>query len=178
MTKVRKLFDLRGEVPQNEVPFFITAGAAVVLVLWQLLCSLGISKNILPTPFSVLKAIPELFFEEHLMTDIAYSVRLNIFGYLEACALAIPLGMAIGMFPLFREMFKKHIDSVRFLPITALTGIFIFWFGIGNNMKVFIPSVLSELFDDIRVLVAISWTYIIIAEMLNMNRGVGAALYE
>ena len=79
---------------------------------------------------------------------------------------------------MFREMFKKHIDSVRFLPITALTGIFIFWFGIGNNMKVFIPSVLSELFDDIRVLVAISWTYIIIAEMLNMNRGVGAALYE
>lgn len=42
----------------------------------------------------------------------------------------------------------------------------------------FIPSVLSELFDDTRVLVAISWTYIIIAEMLNMNRGIGAALYE
>lgn len=37
---------------------------------------------------------------------------------------------------------------------------------------------MSELFDDTRVLVAISWTYIIIAEMLNMNRGIGAALYE
>ena len=125
------------------------------------------------------------------------------------------------MFPLFREMFKKPIDVIRFLPITALTGIFIYWFGIGDNMKVqflafgiivylipivinkvnnvsetyvqmlrtlgakdfsvitkvFIPSVISEIFDDIRVLVAISWTYIIIVEMLNRTQGIGSLIY-
>jgi NitT/TauT family transport system permease protein len=36
---------------------------------------------------------------------------------------------------------------------------------------VYIPAVLSKISDDIRVLVAISWTYIIVAEMINSSRG-------
>jgi NitT/TauT family transport system permease protein len=39
--------------------------------------------------------------------------------------------------------------------------------------SVFIPAVLSKIIDDIRVLVAISWTYITIAESLNMTNGIG-----
>jgi NitT/TauT family transport system permease protein len=42
---------------------------------------------------------------------------------------------------------------------------------------VFIPGVLSKLSDDIRVLVAISWTYIIVAELVNRSGGVGALAY-
>lgn len=222
MKKFLRFFDLRGEVPHNEALLISTFGTAMVFVLWQFLCILGISKNILPTPFSVIKATFELFFVDNLIDDIIYSLRINMLGYIEAVGLAIPIGMLIGMFPLFREMFKKHIDAIRFLPITALTGIFIYWFGIEDNMKVqflafgifvylipvvinkvkavnetyvqmlrtlnatdfqiirkvFIPSVLSEIFDDIRVLVAISWTYIIIVEMLNRTHGIGSAIYS
>jgi len=37
---------------------------------------------------------------------------------------------------------------------------------------------MSKLFDDIRVIVAISWTYIIIAEMVNSNDGgIGAMIF-
>ncbi len=43
--------------------------------------------------------------------------------------------------------------------------------------SVFIPAVWSRIFDDIRVLVAISWTYIIVAEMLNSTGGVGSSCY-
>lgn len=43
---------------------------------------------------------------------------------------------------------------------------------------VYIPSVLSRLFDDIRVLTAISWTYIIVAEGVNSNQGgIGTLIY-
>ncbi|MEM8910095.1 MAG: ABC transporter permease subunit, partial [Bacteroidota bacterium] len=42
---------------------------------------------------------------------------------------------------------------------------------------VYIPSVMSKLIDDIRVLTAISWTYIIIAELLNKEGGIGALMY-
>jgi NitT/TauT family transport system permease protein len=38
---------------------------------------------------------------------------------------------------------------------------------------VFLPSVISKIIDDIRILVAISWTYITIAEALNMTSGIG-----
>ncbi|MBX2877529.1 MAG: ABC transporter permease subunit, partial [Saprospiraceae bacterium] len=43
--------------------------------------------------------------------------------------------------------------------------------------SVYFPSVFSKLMDDIRVLTAISWTYIIIAELLNRQGGLGALIY-
>lgn len=44
--------------------------------------------------------------------------------------------------------------------------------------KVFLPDVLGRVFDDIRVLVAISWTYITIAEVINSTEGgLGAMAY-
>ena len=43
---------------------------------------------------------------------------------------------------------------------------------------VYVPSVLSRLSDDIRVLTAISWTYIIVIEGINSNQGgLGSLIY-
>lgn len=39
--------------------------------------------------------------------------------------------------------------------------------------RVYFPSVLSRVSDDTRVLVAISWTYIVVAEMMNQVGGLG-----
>lgn len=42
---------------------------------------------------------------------------------------------------------------------------------------VYIPSVLSKIIDDVRVLTAISWTYIILAEAAGRTTGLGAYIY-
>lgn len=44
--------------------------------------------------------------------------------------------------------------------------------------SVYIPSVVSRLSDDIRVLTAISWTYIIIAESIGSRGGLGAMIWR
>jgi NitT/TauT family transport system permease protein len=44
--------------------------------------------------------------------------------------------------------------------------------------KVFVPGVLSRVSDDIRVLTAISWTYIIVAELVNNEGGIGALIFR
>jgi NitT/TauT family transport system permease protein len=44
--------------------------------------------------------------------------------------------------------------------------------------KVYLPSVLSKLSEDIRILTAISYTYIIVAEMVNNEGGVGSMIYS
>ncbi len=44
--------------------------------------------------------------------------------------------------------------------------------------SVYIPSVVSRLSDDIRVLTAISWTYIIIAESIGSRGGLGALIWR
>ena len=42
---------------------------------------------------------------------------------------------------------------------------------------VYMPYVFSKIIDDIRVLTAISWTYITIAEMLNKGGGIGELIW-
>ncbi|MEM8525515.1 MAG: ABC transporter permease subunit [Bacteroidota bacterium] len=177
---------------------------------------------ILPTPLQVVKAFPKLLQKDQLINNTFLSIWRNLQGYFWAVLISIPLGFIIGLYPLFRGLFGKQVDALRYLPLTALVGVFITWFGIGESMKisflafgiivyllpvviqrifeaedvylktvftlgatnwdtiktVYIPSVMSKLIDDIRVLTAISWTYIIIAELLNKQGGVGAMIYN
>ena len=176
---------------------------------------------VLPPPIQVFSSYDELFRQDDLANQTLRSIWLNIQGYFWAIFISIIIGFIIGLFPLFRGLFSKQTDALRYLPLTALTGVFILWFGIEDQMKiaflafgiivyllpivvqridevedvylktvftlrannwqtirsVYIPSVMSKLMDDIRVLTAISWTYIIIAELLNRQGGIGSLIY-
>lgn len=176
---------------------------------------------ILPKPSQVVRSYPSLVVDDDLASNTWRSIWINLQGYFWAVLLSVPLGFMIGLFPIFRGLFSKQVDALRYLPLTALTGLFIIWFGIEDQMKiaflafgiivyllpvvvqriheveevftqtaftlganswqtirsVFFPSVMSKLMDDIRVLTAISWTYIIIAELLNREGGVGSLIY-
>lgn len=216
-----KLFKLRGDLNKKEKKFLSIAGLVVILVFWGILfASKLFPEALFPSPIKVVTSLPELFKEDGLIGNIIYSLKLNFLGYIAALAISLPIGFAMGLFPIFREMFSKVVDSGRFLPLTAVTGLFIAWFGIYDFMKisflafgitlylipvvvnrvkeldqvyvdtahtlgattwhkiryVFIPGVMSKVFDDVRVVVAISWTYIIIAEMLNKTEGIGALI--
>jgi NitT/TauT family transport system permease protein len=175
----------------------------------------------LPSPLTVLASFKELHYEDGLIINSIQSIKLNLLGYLVAISISIPIGFLLGLIPLFRGLFSKIVDSFRFIPLTAVTGIFILWLGMENQMKVsflafgiivylipvvvqrinevedvylktvftlgatnwqtirsvYIPAVISKLSDDIRVLTAISWTYITIAEMLNQNGGIGNMIW-
>jgi NitT/TauT family transport system permease protein len=217
--KVSDLFELRGELDQRTSMSVSALGFLLLLVVWQAIPTLGlIPQSLLPTPTTVLASFKELHFEDYLVRNCLYSLRLNMLGYVEAIAIALPIGFIVGLFPLFRSMAEFMMKASRFVPLAAATGLFISWFGIGDNMKVqflavsiivyllpvvvqriddvenvylqtaftlgankwqtitsvFLPAVLSRVWKDISVLVAISWTYITIAEALNMTGGVGA----
>jgi len=177
---------------------------------------------ILPPPQEVFISYPDLVQNDGLIKNAFKSLWLNIKGYLWALVLAIPIGFLIGLLPVFRGMFNRPVEALRYLPLTALTGVFMAWFGTSDTMKVaflafgilvyllpvivqrinevkdvylktvftiganpiqtirsvYIPSVMSRVWDDIRVLTAISWTYIIVAELVNSSEGgVGAMIF-
>jgi NitT/TauT family transport system permease protein len=216
------LFTLRGSTSKQASSVMTFTGIAALLLIWELAVWCGfISEGLLPSPVSVFKAYGPLLHRDDLIPNVIYSFRLNLWSYLEAIAIAVPLGFIIGLFPVFRESLRTPLDALRFLPMTALVGPFIGWFGIADNMKiqflaaciavyllpvvvqrvqetneiyvqavltlsakqwhritkVFIPDVMSKVFDDIRVMVAISWTYLIVAEGVNNTGGVGAMCY-
>ena len=176
---------------------------------------------VLPPPPAVVQSYPELFTKDNLPVEALRSIWLNIQGYFWAISISLVFGFIIGLYPLFRGLFSKQTNALRYLPLTALTGVFILWFGIEDEMKiaflafgiivyllpvvvqridevesvylktvftlgatdwqtirsVYIPAVMSKLMDDIRVLTAISWTYIIIAELLNRAGGIGSLIF-
>jgi len=182
-----------------------------------------VDKAILPSPFAVLGSFKELHFENFLVKNTWISIKLNVLGYIEAIVFSLLIGFIIGLVPFFKSLWSRYIDAIRFVPLAAVTGLFIAWFGIYIDMKiqflafgifvflvpvvvqrisevdqiyiqtsytlgasswqtirkVYWPHVTSKIIDDVRVLTAISWTYIIVAELVNTEEGgLGALIFK
>src|SRR5690606_35425193 len=200
-------------------------GLGVVLAAWVLVTSGEdpmVARGILPSPWRVLSSYGELFNQNELIRNAGFSIGLNLAGYVEAIVICLPLGFLVGLLTRIRWGFQEQIGALRYVPLTALIGLFIIWFGTGANMKihflafgiliyllpimaqridevddvylktvhtlgatdwqvlrtVYLPSVLSRLSDDIRVLTAISWTYIIVAEGTGSQGGLGDLIWK
>lgn len=211
-----KLFELRGKLDKQTELILTITGFSILLALWIILSGFKIiPKQLLPTPWSVLLSYPELHFKDSLVRNLSYSIYLNVMGYIEATIISLIVGFIMGLFPIFRGLFSRIVNSSRFIPMTAVTGLFIAWFGIETNMKiqflavgimvylipvviqrideiedvyeqtaimlgasylqrvqhVYIPSVFNRIIGDIQNLLAISWTYIIVCEMINSSAG-------
>lgn len=214
-----KVFGVRDEGKPISRLVFAILGIVITLLIWIYLST---GPVIVPSPWRVLTAFPQLINENELFRHMGLSIGLNITGYIEAILITIPFGFLIGLIKYARWGFQKQVDALRYIPLTAVTLLFILWFGIGIPMKVhflafgiliyllpvmiqridevddvylktvhtlsasrwqtlrtvYIPSVLSRLSDDLRVLTAISWTYIIVAEGINSTQGgLGTLIY-
>jgi NitT/TauT family transport system permease protein len=184
---------------------------------------------LLAPPLRVFGAFPELIsppegsINKSLVVHTRVSVWRNLQGYFWAVFLALSIGIPIAISPVAKAMFSRQIDTLRYVPLTALTPLFLIIFRPESSeaMKisflafgilvyllpvvmqrlweteevylktaytlgasdwqlvksVYIPAVLSKLIDDIRVLTAISWTYIIIAEVYYRDDGLGSLSY-
>jgi len=219
------LFALRGDLTKKQSLILSVIGIVIFFIVWFLL-TIGedpiMSRTSLPHPLRVWTAFGDLNRDNELFMNICRSIGLNLGGYIKAISYAIPIGFLIGLVPLFRGAFQRLVDAIRFLPLTALTILFIIWFGIYVEAKinflafgifiyllpiviqridevedvylktvytlgasywqtiwtVYLPSVLSRLSDDIRILTAISWTYIIVAETSSDQGGIGSLIYR
>ncbi len=184
---------------------------------------------LLPPPQRVLASFPDLLnppprsVTKPLWQNAAISVWRNLQGYFWAVFFSLLIGIPIALSPLAKAMFSRQIDTLRYVPLTAVTPLFLIAFDSDQSealkvsflafgilvyllpvvmqrvwetedvylktgftlgatdwqlvKSVYLPSVLSKLIDDIRVLTAISWTYIIIAESINRDDGLGSMLY-
>jgi ABC-type nitrate/sulfonate/bicarbonate transport system permease component len=219
------LFALRGELTKQQQNILTICGLGAILGIWILLTSGSLPilpKTALPHPMSVLGAFGDLYRDNELVMNLCKSIGLNLGGYIKAILWSIPIGFAIGLVPLLRGMFQKVIDAIRFIPLTAVTMLFIIWYGIYVDAKinflafgifiyllpviiqridevddvylktvhtlgasywqtiktVYLPAVLTKLSDDIRILTAISWTYIIVAETNADQGGIGSLIFR
>lgn len=218
---MKEFFELRGELSKANKMIVQIVGLFMFIFVWHCLSIYVDSEAVLPSPWKVLIAFQELYTQDLLAYNAMSSIQLNLHGYMKAILFCIPIGFIIGLFPLFKELTERYVNALRYIPLTAVTGLFIAWYGIEYNMKVqflafgiivyllpvvvqrivevekvyhqtaytlgaskwqiiksvYFPSVISRVSDDIRVLTAISWTYIIVAEMVNNQGGIGGLIF-
>jgi len=198
------------------------SGWIILFAIWWIVTNLGLINNhVMPTPQKTWNAFLDMKANDDLGSNILFSVRINLFGYLKCIIAALVVGFAIGLSPQVRKMFSQQVNALRFVPITALMGIFIAISGLTIQTKInflafgiwvyLVPvvvqridevndthlqmmktlgagfwqrvryvtwrSVVARLSDDIRILVGISWTYIIVAELAGIQGGLGSLIF-
>ena len=89
-----QLFELRASLTKNTRLALEVGGLGIILLIWMALTASGtISSSLLPSPFAVLRSFKELHFEDALIRNLFFSVKLNVMGYAEAILIAYPLGL-------------------------------------------------------------------------------------
>lgn len=107
-----------------------------VLLLWQVASTWLVDPMFLPGPWSVATGGWRMLVDGVLLPSIGISMMRILAGWLLGSAVAIPLGLAVGISPVARSLIDPFIHFFRFVPAIALVTLFIVWFGVGEESKI------------------------------------------
>jgi taurine transport system permease protein len=137
-TKPGEIYGVPG---QGNTLLLSAASIALFFFIWWLFTAMGWVKPLfVPSPMAVLSKFISVWkdgftgtsFNDHLMVS-----TMRVFGaFLLACAIGLPLGLAMGMSPMMRGIFDPPIEFYRPIPPLAYLPLMIIWFGIGETSKI------------------------------------------
>ena len=126
---------------QGETRWLSIGSIATLLFLWWLVTTFGwVEPLFMPSPQATVAKFFQIIdqgFTNTAFVDHASISTARVFGaFALACAIGIPLGLAMGMSPLVRGIFDPPIEFYRPIPPLAYLPLMIIWFGIGETSKV------------------------------------------
>ena len=208
-------------LPGRRILLLGVGGWGVFFAVWELSLILGLSNPVLlPHVSDVLAAFQTLFVERGFLGDVVASLERIVVSFALVCALAVPLGVAMGAFPQADAFFGPFVSTWRYLPAASFVPLLLMWFGAGEAQKlallflgsvwflttlvadhtrsvrkelvetaltlggdrwqvlwtVIIPATLPNIFLAMRQMLAIGWTYLVIAEIVATTDGIGAMM--
>lgn len=133
---VPRLFALRADLPATLYGGIALSSFILILSAWAVASYGGfVSSFILPTPSAVASSAARLL-TETLPSDAGISVFRVVMGFLISAAIAIPLGLLIGVYKPVEAFVEPFVGFVRYLPAAAFIPLVMVWFGIGENAKI------------------------------------------
>src|SRR5258708_9172905 len=116
----------------------IAGGTLLVLVLvWEALGASGlIDPLFISSPTRVARAAWSLSHDRDFWTDLQVSATEFMLGYGAALAVAIPLGLAVGLSKRLQYLIGPFGDTLNAVPRVTLLPLIIIWCGIGIWSKV------------------------------------------
>lgn len=108
----------------------------VLLVFWQWLVDREVyTRGQLPAPLDVWRAAEQLNQREELWENIRVSLVRVAWGFGIGSAIAIGLGLLVGLSPLVDALLSPTIGAIRAIPSLAWVPLLILWMGIGEQPK-------------------------------------------
>ena len=119
------------------------AAVAVFLFLWFLGGRLDLfSPLLLPPPGEICLSALEMLTDGYRQLPLWHHVAVSlgrVFGaFIPAVLIGVPLGLAMGVFPVLQAILDPFVQFFRPLPKLALIPLVILWLGIGEVSKVFL----------------------------------------
>ncbi len=109
------------------------------LAVWSMIAAAEIfHPAIFPPPWDVGMTLFEMIASGELIRHITVSLSRVFLGYALAAAIAIPMGIAMGLSRRFLLSVEPVIEFLRPVPPLALVPLAVVWFGIGWTSKVFL----------------------------------------
>lgn len=114
------------------------AGVGAVLLAWQVAAAAIANPSVLPTPAATVAALAGLWSDGTLLDATVASSRRIAIGYGISVVIGAVVGVAIGTFLSVEGFFEAQVAFLRYVPASALTPVFLLWFGIGESPKVWL----------------------------------------
>lgn len=219
--RARRRFAIRQPVSR---PQAILSGVAIWVLffgVWEFVSFAGLVNDLLvPAPSKVAAKLYELFAARDFLSDVLVSISRVAYSFTLVCAVAVPLGVAMGAFPVISAVANPFVSAWRYLPAPSFIPILLMWFGTGEGPKiallfigvifflitlimdhtkqvreelietaatlgasqwtilrtVILPAVAPNILISMRQMLAVSWTYLVIAEIVASTDGVGAMM--
>ncbi|MER5965638.1 ABC transporter permease [Streptomyces sp. NPDC002057] len=112
-----------------------TLAVALVLAVWQILVSAGITEETkLPAPSAVWAGLTDMWLQGTLLEVIWTSVSRGLAGFLLALAIGTPLGLLVARVKFVRAAIGPILSGLQSLPSVAWVPPAVLWFGLNDAM--------------------------------------------
>src|SRR6266850_1454330 len=158
--------------PSRATRRLIGVGAIGAVVLFWWLSTMGaapeerlISPVILPSPAEVARSFPSLLNDRALIQSIAATLKRVLIGFGLAAAIGVPFVYSDAVSAI-AGVPDRYVESAQTLGASAaqIVG------------KVLVPLALPDIYDSLRHLFGLAFGYIMLAELINAQHGLGYLL--
>jgi NitT/TauT family transport system permease protein len=116
----------------------IGGGTLLALLLaWEMFARSGLVDPLfISSPTRIAQAGWQLGHDPDFWKDLQISANEFLLGYAGAVAVAVPLGLAVGLSRRLQYMLSPFVDTLNAVPRVTLLPLIVIWFGIGIWSKV------------------------------------------
>jgi ABC-type nitrate/sulfonate/bicarbonate transport system permease component len=125
------------QIPGTRRAVLAVVSIATVIAVWVILSETGMVNRVLvPSPADVVRAAVAAVRDGSLLRNTTASLLRVLEGFALAMAIAVPLGVLMGVSSTLRGLVEPLIELLRPVPPIAFIPLAILWFGIGEISKV------------------------------------------